>query len=97
MNEILLPNRYGYKNYLVFDQQIDNLKIYHLKLEYPEFGVRMIDSDPPTNYKSLYAIDVPGGFPELMTIGYKINNMVLTELDNNYPPIKLIFKDDEET
>lgn len=77
---ILLPNRYGDKNYLVFKGLTDGVYSYELRLQ-TSLGTRMLFDENPDN---IYAIDPSGG--PFLSIGYKLKleniTLELIEIDN---------------
>ena len=77
---ILLSNRYGDKNYLLFKGIEDDKYVYELRLQY-NLGTRIIFGDRP---EEIIAIDPSGG--PMIGFGYKINKGDLTleliEIDN---------------
>ena len=77
---ILLSNRYGDKNYLLFKGMEDDKYVYTLRLQ-SDLGTRLILGDGP---EEIVAIDPPGG--PMIGIGYEIKKGDLTleliEIDN---------------
>ena len=77
---ILLPNRYGDKNYLVFKGLMDGIYSYELRLQ-TSLGTRLLFDETPDN---VYAIDPSGG--PFLSIGYKLElegiTLELIEIDN---------------
>jgi Icc-related predicted phosphoesterase len=77
---ILLPNRYGDKNYLLFKGMEDDKYVYELRLQ-SDLGTRLILGDGP---EEIVAIDPSGG--PMIGIGYEIKKGDLTleliEIDN---------------
>ena len=83
---IQLPNRYGDKNYLLFQGMENDLYVYDLRLEH-DFGTRVIGGD---GSDEIIAIDPSGG--PMISIGYQIQvgeqTLELIEIDE----FKLKFK-----
>jgi hypothetical protein len=69
---VLLPNRHGDKNYLLFKGMEDDKYTYELRLQF-NLGIRLIFGDGP---EEVIAIDPPGG--PMIGLGYKINTGDLT-------------------
>ena len=77
---VLLPNRYGDKNYLLFKGMEDDKYVYELRFQH-NLGIRIIFGDEP---EEIVAIDPSGG--PMIGIGYEIKKGDLTleliEIDN---------------
>lgn len=77
---ILLPNRYGDKNYLLFKNLSDGIYSYELRLQ-TNLGTRLLFNETPDD---VYAIDPSGG--PFLSIGYKLKlediTLELIEIDN---------------
>lgn len=90
IEKILLPNRYGDKNYLILQSSEGDLGYYKLVLQ-DNLCIRVIAGEDG-EFNNPFAIDPSGG--PYMSIGFEIADMTLVKIENDKQLI-LIFKQNE--